>query len=237
MRISQILCVVAALFGNQGNAFQVIYEPRNPKQIKYLELLKNSKYPLIVAEGPAGTGKTLFACQHALQQLHDKHIKKVVITRPTVATDEGIGFLKGGLKEKMLPWMAPIMDIFREYYNKEKLDQMMDDDIIEIAPITYLRGRTFKSSFMIADEMQNATPMQMKMVITRLGENSRFVITGDTRQSDIRGKNGLADFIERLDYSLPNHEMYEKGIGLVRFNTSHIQRHPLLTTISELYDE
>lgn len=217
--------------------FKLIYEPRNNKQVKYMEVLKNTKYPLIIAEGPAGTGKTAFACQYGLQLLHDKRIQKLVITRPTVSSDDGIGFLRGGMQEKMTPWTAPLMDVFKEYYSKDQLRVLMEDERIEIAPISFMRGRTFKSSFVIADEMQNATPGQIKMVLTRLGEGSRMVVTGDTRQSDLRCMNGLTDLIERLNDFLPDHEMYEKGIALVRFDSSHIQRHFLLKTISELYED
>lgn len=216
-------------------AFQHRYTPRNVRQEKYMDILRKPSFSLIIAEGPAGTGKTAMACQTALEMLHHKRIKKIVLTRPITPADDGLGYLKGGLDEKMAPWISPMMDVFQEFYPKTKLKQMIDTGIIEIAPISFLRGRTFKSSFIIGDEIQNATPTQTKLLLTRLGEDSRMVLTGDITQSDLNRPNGMNDLICRLDQKLPQHAAYQEGIAIVRFNSEHIERHPLLTVIHDLY--
>lgn len=216
-------------------SFQPIYMPRNARQEKYDRLLQD-RYPLIIAEGPAGTGKTMMACQHALRLLSEKKIKKIIVTRPTIAADDGIGYLKGGLQEKMTPWLAPALDVFMEFYTRDKVKSMLEIGILEMAPLSFMRGRTFKSAFVIADEMQNATPGQTKMMLTRLGEDSRMVVTGDIAQSDIRGLNGLDDLIQRIEAKAAS-DMYGKGIALLRFQQQHIERHPLLITLCDLYED
>jgi len=235
MRIVVTWCCFFLCLLRSTTSFQPLYEPRNSRQEKYARLL-TERTPLIIAEGPAGTGKTLMACQHALRLLAEKKVKRVIVTRPTIAADDGIGYLKGGLQEKMTPWLAPALDVFQEFYSRDKVKTMMDLGILEMAPISFMRGRTFKSSFVIADEMQNATPSQTKMVLTRLGEESRIVVTGDIAQSDISGNNGLADLIERVE-KYPPAEMYGRGLAVIRFQQEHIERHPLLKTLCELYED
>ena len=146
-----------------------------------------------------GTGKTHFACEEAINMLSNDEINRVVITRPIVSVDnEEMGFLPGTINRKMAPWTRPIFDIFLEYYDQRQIDRMVMDGIIEIAPIAYMRGRTFKRCFVIADEMQNNTPIQMKMLLTRLGEESRIVLTGDLKQTDLKDQeNGFQDFLNR----------------------------------------
>jgi len=147
--------------------------------------------PVIVVSGPAGSGKTMMACQIAAEKIRQHHFSKIIITRPAVSADEELGFLPGKLEAKMEPWIKPMYEIFE----REKVHKH-----VEIVPLAYMRGRTFHKSFIIADEMQNSTANQMKMVLTRLGEHSKLVVSGDVEQSDLMGiNNGLYDIIRRLD--------------------------------------
>ena len=134
------------------------------------------KNDILFAIGPAGTGKTMLAVQHGIKLFQEGIVDKIVVTRPAVSVDEDLGFLPGTLEEKMAPWTRPIFDVLREYFNAKEIEGMISEGIIEIAPLAYMRGRTFKDAYIIADEMQNATPNQMKMLLTRLGENSEMVV-------------------------------------------------------------
>ena len=177
-----------------------LYKPKTPNQELYLRFLTDKSVKIVLGVGPAGCGKTLFACHRAIEELRSGNIHKIVVTRPMVAVeDESVGFLPGDMNQKMAPWTRPIFDIFGEYYDVEDLNEMVRKGVIEISPLAYMRGRTFKSAFIIADEMQNSTPNQMLMVTTRLGQDSKMVITGDLNQSD-RGlsNNGLLDFMNKL---------------------------------------
>ena len=217
----------------QGNAN--LYIPRTEKQKDYVKYLDDNNSKVIVSLGPAGTGKTLFACQKAINQLKTEEINKIIITRPVVTVEEEIGFLPGNIIKKMDPWTKPLFDIFLEYFSKTELDIMLMNNKIEICPLAFMRGRTFKNAFIIADEMQNSSPNQMKMLTTRLGDNSRLVITGDLKQSDIKTDNGLNDFILRL-----NKYQYENNsttlIKLVEFNNIDIERSEIVKKIIEIYD-
>lgn len=181
--------------------------------------------------GPAGTGKTLLATLMAIQSLKNADIEKIVVTRPAVSVDEQHGFLPGDLTEKMAPWTRPIFDVFEEYYHPKQIKSMLEDGVIEIAPLAYMRGRTFHNSFIVADEMQNATPNQMKMVLTRIGQDSKMVITGDLNQHD-RGfeQNGLKDFINRVSKK-------SKNISVVQFSKKDIERSPVVAEILDVYDD
>ena len=171
---------------------EVIITPRNLKQRYLISLLENPNKHINFAIGPAGTGKTLIATLYAIKSLREGLVRKIVITRPAVSVDEQHGFLPGTLVEKMGPWTRPMFDIFEEYYSTGQIEKMVKDNVIEIAPLAYMRGRTFKDAIIIADEMQNATDSQMKMLLTRIGDNSKIVVTGDLEQFD-RGyqQNGL----------------------------------------------
>lgn len=206
--------------------------PRNLSQESYLELLKNPKKYIVFAIGPAGTGKTMLAVQMAIKQLKEGNTSKIIITRPAVSVDEDHGFLPGTLNQKMEPWTRPIMDVFEEYYHPREIAEMLDDGIIEISPLAYMRGRTFKNAFIIADEMQNATPSQMKMLLTRLGDNSRMVVTGDLNQADRPRENGLLEFCT----------LFEEGgdqrmIAMAKFETRDVERHPVVKEILSIYKE
>ena len=195
--------------------------PRTLTQALYVKKLLDTKKSIVVASGPAGCGKTLFACKAAVYALLSKKVENIIITRPTVSVDEELGFLPGKLEKKMDPWVKPMFEIFeRERVQKQ----------IEIVPLAYMRGRTFKNSFIIADEMQNSTHNQMKMVLTRLGEGSKMVVTGDLDQSDIRlGTNGLKDLFERID----NKEF--EYLDHIVFSNEDIQRHPAVGEVLSIY--
>ena len=211
---------------------QVLIVPRNISQENYLELLKNPKKFIVFAIGPAGTGKTMMGVQMAIKLFKEGVVNKIIITRPAVSVDEEHGFLPGTLNQKMEPWTRPIMDVFEEYYHPKEIAEMLEDGVIEISPLAYMRGRTFKNAFIVADEMQNATPSQMKMLLTRLGENSRMVVTGDLNQADRPNENGLLEFCS----------LYGQGgdyrmIAMAQFGTRDIERHPVVREILSIYKE
>ena len=206
--------------------------PRNTSQETYLELLKNPRKHIIFAIGPAGTGKTMLGVQWAIKQLKEGVIDKIVVTRPAVSVDEEHGFLPGTLNQKMEPWTRPIFDVFQEYYHPKEIAAMLEDGVLEISPLAYMRGRTFKNAYIVADEMQNATPSQMKMLLTRIGEGSRMVVTGDLNQADRPKENGLLEFCS----------LYGQGgdyrmIAMARFETKDIERHPVVKEILSIYKE
>jgi phosphate starvation-inducible PhoH-like protein len=178
------------------------------------------KKPIIVAAGPAGSGKTLLACQMAAQYIELNRVNKIVVTRPVVSVDEELGFLPGKLEKKMEPWVKPMFEI---------LQSKRVDKCVEIVPMAYMRGRTFKNTFIIADEMQNSTPSQMKMVLTRLGEDSKMVIAGDIKQSDLHSMNGLNDLFQRLS------EKDLQYIETVMLTGEDIQRHPAISEVLSIY--
>lgn len=204
--------------------------PRNTAQETYVEALLEKR--MVFAVGPAGTGKTLLAVLRAIKALREQEITKIILTRPAVSVDEKHGFLPGDLNAKMEPWTRPIFDVFEEYYGLQETKRMLDEGTIEIAPLGFMRGRTFKHAYVIADEMQNATPDQTKMLLTRIGEGSSMVVTGDLKQHD-RGfeKNGLKDFLDRLKLS-PTSSM-----SVCTFRREHIERDPLVAEVLEIYGE
>ena len=215
-----------------------IYTPKTLNQQNYVDSLINNKIDIIVAVGPAGAGKTLFACLKAISDLKDGHIRKVVVTRPVVAVEEEeIGFLPGNINKKMDPWTRPILELFMEFFSKIELDSLVNSNIIEIAPLAFMRGRTFKNAFIIADEMQNSTPNQMKMLTTRIGINSKMVITGDIKQTDIQSKNGLVDLMERINtYNTKNNNTLESCIKIINFTVDDVERSDIVKTVLKLYD-
>ena len=210
---------------------QVNLLPRNLNQEDYLTLLNDDDKHIVFAIGPAGTGKTMLTCHRAVHALKTGTHDRIVITRPAVSVDEQHGFLPGSLIEKMAPWTRPIFDCFEEYYTPQEINTMIADNKIEVAPLAYMRGRTFKDAWIIADEMQNATPSQMKMLLTRIGTGSKFVITGDLNQHD-RGyeDNGLADFIQHL------RSVDSNMIGLVEFKNRDIERHAAVSEVLAIYN-
>lgn len=220
-------------------------KPKNLRQEKYINVLNDKNSRIVFAVGPAGTGKTLVACNHAMKLLTSGSIEKVVITRPVVPVEEEeIGFLPGNINKKMDPWMRPILDIFLETYKQKEIDRLIYDNIIEIAPLAFMRGRTFKNTFIIGDEMQNSTPNQMKMLLTRVGENSKVVITGDIQQNDIiAGKeNGLLDIVTKTkkftSLLRKKHDVDIESLNsvqIIEFNNQHIERSKVVRRILDIY--
>ena len=205
-----------------------LYEPKSHNQRKYSDALNDDSIKLVICDGPAGTGKTLFPTQLAAKLLKDDK-SKIVLTRPLISVDEELGYLPGNINQKMDPWIMPIFDIFREYLSQSKINTLINNKLIEIVPLAYMRGRTFKNTFIICDEMQNTSINQMLMLLTRIGENSKMVITGDITQCD-HCENGLKDLIERLD------GQYEE-IALIEMEKYDIERSSIVKTILTLYEE
>jgi phosphate starvation-inducible PhoH-like protein len=218
----------------QPRARRVELVPKSLNQETYIDLLTNPQKLIVFATGPAGTGKTMLAVMAAIQAYQRGECKRIVITRPAVGVDdEEHGFLPGDLNAKMAPWTRPIMDVFAEYYRQSEIAKMLDEQTIEVSPLAFMRGRTFKQSWIIADEMQNATPSQMKMLLTRLGENSKMVVTGDTQQADRKeDNNGLIDF-KRLVAQYEN----SRYVAGVEFAGRDIHRHAAVVEILKIYGE
>jgi len=211
------------------------YLPKSNNQQKYVDLLDKSVVKMVIAVGPAGTGKTLFACLKAIDLLKKGEIQKIIITRPLVTVEEDLGFLPGNIVKKMDPWTRPIFDLFLEYYSRSELDNLINNDSIEISPIAFMRGRTFKDSFIIADEMQNSTPNQMKMLTTRIGVNSKIVITGDLQQSDRMVDNGLHDIMNKMN-TYTNNKAEEPIIETIHLDTYDIERSELVKEMINIYN-
>jgi len=213
---------------------QVVLLPRNLNQETYIQSLLNEQNVIVFATGPAGTGKTMLAVQAAIRALRQRDIDRIVITRPAVGVDdERHGFLPGDINSKMEPWTRPIFDVFQEYYSPKEIKNMIDEMVIEISPLAFMRGRTFKNAFIIADEMQNATPNQMKMLLTRIGDDSRMVVTGDVQQTDRKeAQNGLLDF-SRLYNSYKDCQF----IDFVTFDYADIGRHPGVREVLYIYGD
>ena len=200
--------------------FMSVITARTVQQALYVKKLLDTRKSIVVASGPAGCGKTLFACKAAAHALITNRVENIVITRPAVSVGEDIGFLPGKLEKKMEPWVKPMFEIFE----KDRIQKS-----VEIVPLAYMRGRTFKKSFIIADEMQNSSPNQMKMVLTRLGEGSKMVITGDLDQSDLHFMNGLDDLFKRIGV-----QQFEY-IDQILFSSEDIQRHPAVSEVLSIY--
>ena len=194
--------------------------PQTPGQCKYMLALRSPK-PIIVGTGPAGTGKTMLACQIGIEHIQNSFSRgRVILTRPIVAADEDMGDLPGDMDKKMEPWTKPMFDIFEKYLSINQMDRC-----ITIEPLGYMRGRTFDNTVIIADEMQNSTPNQMKMLLTRIGYNTKLIITGDLEQSDLGEENGLA----YLTYKL--HGMNYEYVKHVEMDESDVVRHPAVNEI------
>jgi phosphate starvation-inducible PhoH-like protein len=203
--------------------------PRSATQIEYMRALV--KEDVIFALGPAGTGKTYLAVAQAVAQLINGSVQRLILSRPAVEAGERLGFLPGDMKEKVDPYLRPLYDALYDCMPPEQVERRIASGEIEIAPIAFMRGRTLADAFVILDEAQNTTPAQMKMFLTRFGQNSRMVICGDPKQVDLPGgtaASGLADAVGRLEGV--------EGIGTVRFNTADVVRHPIVGRIVEAYE-
>lgn len=206
-----------------------VVRPRTDGQNHYLRALRDE--PLVFAVGPAGTGKTYLAVSMAVSALRQGRIKKIILVRPAVEAGEHLGFLPGDLEAKINPYLRPLLDALHDLMPYDQIRRYMDNDLIEIAPLAYMRGRTLNDAAIILDEGQNATIPQMKMFLTRMGLNSRIVVTGDITQVDLPAdiKSGLADAVDRLS-NVP-------GVAVVRLGRADIVRHPLVQAIVDAYED
>lgn len=213
------------LYGTRGNPIK----PKTVNQQRLVQLVKEND--LVFALGPAGTGKTFISVALAVKALKDREVKKIIITRPAVEAGENLGFLPGDLKEKIDPYLRPIYDALNDMITFEKLRYYMEREIIEIAPLAYMRGRTLNNAFILLDEAQNTTPMQMKMFLTRMGPESKMVVTGDSTQIDLphNQKSGLKE-AENILRGV-------KGIGFVELSEKDVVRHKLVRDIIEAYQK
>lgn len=212
----------------------------------YNQYLQDDSLPLVICTGPAGTGKTMLACKEAIRRLEDPRMstERIIITRPTVMADDELGFLPGEIESKMQPWTRPLFDYLYEFSSRVKVQGWLKNGEIEILPLGYMRGRTFKRCFIIGDECQNIQISSMKMLLTRIGEDSKMVVVGDLDQSDLvhRSKNipnGLQDFIERIIKSnITEGEidpMIQHGIARVHLPAECVRRHPIISHILDIY--
>jgi len=205
--------------------------PRNRNQETYVLNLLDPTKDIVFGVGPAGTGKTMLAVQVAVKLFKEGQVDKIIVTRPAVSVDEDLGFLPGTLEEKMAPWTRPIFDVLREYFNAKEIEGMIQEGVIEIAPLAYMRGRTFKDAFILADEMQNATPSQMKMLLTRLGTGSMMAVTGDLNQADRLKDNGLLEFTRLLE------TRNSTRLDVVHFEQGDIERHQAVKEVLQVYGD
>lgn len=213
------------LYGDKG----LVVKPRTDNQRKLVALCRQKD--LVFAVGPAGTGKTYISVALAVHALKNKEVKKIIITRPAVEAGENLGFLPGDLKEKIDPYLRPIYDALDDMLPTEKLKYYYENRVIEVAPLAYMRGRTLNNAFILLDEAQNTTPMQIKMFLTRMGASSKMIVTGDRSQIDLPGKqkSGLIDALEVLK-DIPE-------IGFVELNARDVMRHKLVEKIVLAYDK
>ena len=204
--------------------------PKNVAQERYIDALEDQNIDIVFACGYAGSGKTYLATLYAVQCLKDGTCDKIVITRPNIAVDDkDIGFLPGDILKKMAPWTRPVMDVLEEYFTVKEITAMIEENVIELVPLAHIRGRTFKNSIVILDEAQNTTSSSMLSALTRIGQGSKMIITGDTRQSDRGKSNGLQDFLDRFSSS--------KKIAVCHFDKKSVERHPVIGEILRLYGE
>jgi phosphate starvation-inducible PhoH-like protein len=202
--------------------------PRTPGQAKYIEAIRKSD--LVFAIGPAGTGKTYLAVAMAVEALKQQQIRKIVLVRPAVEAGESLGFLPGDMQAKINPYLRPLLDAIHEMVGYDQVQRLIAQDVIEVVPLAYMRGRTLNQSFIILDEAQNSTISQMKMFLTRMGHDSKIVVSGDPTQTDLPRSqhSGLADGLSRLGKI--------KGVQIARLTQADIVRHKLVQQIVEAYD-
>jgi len=208
-------------------------KPLNDTQRHYINILKQEDPVIVIAHGAAGSGKTYCATSVALDMINQGRVSRIVLTRPAICVDdEEHGFLPGTLEAKLGPWMLPIFDVLNDKIGKGHVERMIKEGKIEIAPLSHMRGRTFNDAWIILDEAQNTTIGQMKMVLTRIGQGSKLVITGDPSQNDRVDENGLSDLLDRL---LELSEYDQDDIRIVEFTERDVERHPVVPFVLSLY--
>jgi len=232
--------VLAALDTGQGAAQQQLAKqvlvrsqggrllrPRTPKQQAYVEAIEN--HDLTLALGPAGSGKTFLAAVQAVKMLQERKVERLILTRPAVEAGERLGFLPGDLQQKVDPYLRPLYDALHALLGQERTANLLDRNVIEVAPLAYMRGRTLSDAFVILDEAQNTTPTQMRMVLTRLGQNSRMVVTGDPSQIDLPAhqRSGLLEAAQVLEGV--------EGVAICRLTAADVVRHPLVQRLVQAY--
>jgi phosphate starvation-inducible PhoH-like protein len=206
--------------------------PRSLNQEHLLAALEDPTKHIVFSCGCAGSGKTYLSTLYAVKQLRAGHVSKIIITRPNVAVDDNpIGYLPGDLLAKMTPWIQPLIDILLDYYSRKEIEHMMREEVIEIMPLAFSRGRTFRNAIVLLDESQGTTQNSLLSILTRIGENCKILVTGDIDQSDRGKQNGLADFIERFSAKGCD------GIEVIRFTAKDVQRHPIIPRILALYNK
>jgi phosphate starvation-inducible PhoH-like protein len=203
--------------------------PRTPRQKTFLEAIE--RHDLTIAIGPAGTGKTFLATMQAVRLLQERRVERIVLTRPAVEAGERLGFLPGDLQQKVDPYLRPLYDALHTLLGRERSEQLQEKGVIEVAPLAYMRGRTLADAFVILDEAQNTTPGQMRMTLTRLGENSRMVVTGDITQIDLPPgqPSGLLEAARVLEGV--------EGVSICRFSEADVVRHPLVQRLVRAYEQ
>ena len=211
-----------------------LYYAQSYNQQQYLNAMYHPNSTITLGVGPAGCGKTLFACKVAIEKLIHGSIQKIILTRPVVAVEEDIGFLPGTLSSKMEPWTQPMFDVFEEYLPTREVETLVKNGKIVVSPLAYMRGYTFKNAFVIADEMQNSSPSQMLMLLTRVGINTQLVVTGDLKQSDRMEDNGLKDFLKKY-HSVPSSMVEHSGIHCIQFNQTDIRRSAVVSKVIDIY--
>ena len=240
VRSTEVRHVIRMLSEEPGTRLKDVYEnvlsgsrkvirAKNFAQRRYVDLIR--KHDVAIAIGPAGTGKTYLAMAMAVAALHSKEVSRIILTRPAVEAGERLGFLPGDLSEKVDPYMRPLYDALRDMMDMEKATVLIERGTIEVAPLAFMRGRTLNDSFVILDEAQNTTGEQMKMFLTRLGEGSQAVITGDVTQIDLPAEvdSGLVEASEVLKSV--------RGVGFMRFDAADVVRHPLVQSIIQAYEK